>query len=454
MQRTSLRKKGTAATRVGTSIAGEDAPQTAKEGGEIITAQTPSSVPEDSQKAGTGRMPLTSDGSGSQVEGPKFEKGQTSASRDSAESDRPTRRRPASGSEDRLSTLLREDAEEFGEFFHEGKAGASPKVRSFEEDALLNRPPPDYEQSQENWLDLHDGTREKLWRLYRMDNPSTLEDDEESVRMEEAMARARKERSDKKARQDLEREHAVKRVDLQTQLDEAARQLWGDERTRQGAEERVADAEAQIKELRAEAAAASSHQRETYDRYQKLLQEWRSEERKSKQKFSGTSLQDLVLEPLRLPDLPPSVRLFEKRAEPQRSAAPPPDNAEAARPVPAWVGSPSRRPTPEAGQICRPLQSTREVEISLHKGTGGGTIGAASPESHRGAGPNASERPVLDDQFPGPGGHQSRHAQRSVGKNGQLLPGTASGGLGRPPKFGSCDHQESSRGPDRREAST
>ncbi|CAN0350238.1 unnamed protein product, partial [Ascophyllum nodosum] len=73
-------------------------------------------------------MPLTSDGSGSQVEGPKFEKGQTSASRDSAESDRPTRRRPASGSEDRLST---EDAEEFGEFFHEGKASAPPKVRSF-----------------------------------------------------------------------------------------------------------------------------------------------------------------------------------------------------------------------------------------------------------------------------------------------------------------------------------
>ena len=174
MQRTSQRKKGTAATRVGTSIAGEDAPQTAKEGGDLMTAQTPSSVPEDSRKAGTGRMPLTSDGSGSQVEGPKFEKGQTSASRDSAESDRPTRRRPASGSEDRLSTLLREDAEEFGEFFHEGKASAPPKVRSFEEDALLKRPPPDYEQSQEHWLDLHDGTREKLWRLYRMDNPSTL----------------------------------------------------------------------------------------------------------------------------------------------------------------------------------------------------------------------------------------------------------------------------------------
>ena len=253
-----------AAARVGTGIASEDAPQAA-EGGEPLTVQTPSSVEEDVREAGTGRMPLTSDGSGSQVEGPKFEKGQTSASRDSAESDRPTRRRPASGSEERLSTLQREDAEEFGEFFHEGKACAPPKVRSFEEDALLKRPPPDYEQSQEHWLDLHDGTREKLWRLYRMDNPSTLEDDEESVRMEEAMARARKERPDKKAREDLEREHAVKRVDLQTRLDEAARQLWGDERTRQGAEERIADAEARIKELKAEAAAASSNQRETYE---------------------------------------------------------------------------------------------------------------------------------------------------------------------------------------------
>ena len=139
-----------AATRVGTGTASEDAPQTAQEGGEPMSAQTPLSVPEDSRKAGTGRMPLISEGSGSQGEGPKFEKGQTSASRDSAESDRPTRRRPALGSEDRLSTLLREDAEEFGEFFHEGKPSAPPKVLSFEEDALLKRPPPDYEQSQEH----------------------------------------------------------------------------------------------------------------------------------------------------------------------------------------------------------------------------------------------------------------------------------------------------------------
>ena len=235
-----------AAARVGMSIESEDVPQTA-EGGELKLAQTPSSVSEDSRKAVTGRMPLTSEGSVSQVEGSKLLKGQMSAARDSAESDRPTRRRPASGSEDRLSTLQREVAEEFAEIFHEGKASAPPKVRSFEEDALLKRPPPDYEQSQEHWLDLHDGTREKLWRLYRMDNPSTLGDDEESVRLEEAMARARKKRSDKKAREDLEREHAAKSVDLQTRLDEAARQLWGDERTRRGAEERIADAKSSDK---------------------------------------------------------------------------------------------------------------------------------------------------------------------------------------------------------------
>ena len=254
-----------AAARVGTSIDSEDVPHTT-EAGKPTTAQMPSSVDEDSRKAGAERMPLISEGSGSQVENSKFEKGQMFASRDSAESDWPTRRRPASGSEDRLSTLQREDAEEFGEIFHEGKASAPPKVRSFEEDALLKRPPLDYKLSEEHWLkNLHDGTREKLWRLYCLDNPSTLEDNEESFRLEEAMARARKERSDKKAREDLEREHAAKRADLHTRLDEAARQLWGDERTRQGAEERIADAEARIKELKAEAAATSSNQRETYD---------------------------------------------------------------------------------------------------------------------------------------------------------------------------------------------
>ena len=59
MKRTSERKKEMAAARLGTSTNSEDVPQTAK-GEEPITAQTPSSVLEDSEKAATGRMPLTS----------------------------------------------------------------------------------------------------------------------------------------------------------------------------------------------------------------------------------------------------------------------------------------------------------------------------------------------------------------------------------------------------------
>ena len=291
---------------------------------------------------------LDSEGSVSQVEGSKFEKGQMYASRDSAELDRPTRRKPVSGSEDRLSTIQREDTEEFGVILHEEKASAPPRVRSFEEDARLKRPSSDCELSQEHWLGQHDGTREKLWRLYRLDNPSTMENDEESSRIVEAIARARKGRLEKRVREDFESEHASKREDLQNRLDEAARQLWDDDHTRQRAEERIAEAEARIKELRAEATAASRSQRETFDQYCKLCQEWRAEEMNSRRKGSGTFHQDLVLEPLKLPDLPPSVRPFEdqKRAEPQRSAAPPPDKVEAARAVPAWVGSTSeRRPT-------------------------------------------------------------------------------------------------------------
>ena len=284
MQRTL--QKGMAAARLDTSIDSEDVSQ---------TAQTPSSVSEDSRRAVTGRMPLTSEAS-------KILKGQMSAARDSAELDRPARR----------------------------------TGRSFEEDALLKRPPPDYEQSQEHWPDLHDGTVEKLWRLYRMDNPSTM-DDEELSRMMEAIARGRKKLAEKKAREVFGA--------LQSRLVEAARRLWNDDHTRQRAEERV---EARIKELKVEAAAASSNQCETYDQYHKLCQEWRAEEMKSRQKFSGTFHQDLVLQPLKLPDLPPSVLHFRdsKLAEPQRLAAPPPTNAEISRAeVSAWVGSTSERRT-------------------------------------------------------------------------------------------------------------
>ena len=166
-----------AAARVGTSKDSEDVPQT----------ETSSSVDEDSQKAVTGRMPLTSEKSVSQVEGSKIEKGQMSAARDFAESDRPTRRGLASGSEDRLSSLQREDAEEFREFFHEGKAIAPPRVRSFEEDALLKRAPPNFALDQEHWLGLHDEIREKLWLRYRLVNPTSITEAEECTTMVEAI---------------------------------------------------------------------------------------------------------------------------------------------------------------------------------------------------------------------------------------------------------------------------
>ena len=171
-----------AAARLGMSTDSEEVPQTAQ-GGEPITAQTPSSVLEDTEKAVTGRMPLTSEKSVSQLEGSKFEKGQMSAARDSAESDRPTRRGLASGSEDRLSMLQREDAEKLGEFFHEGNAIAPPRVRLFEEDALLKRPPPDFALGQEHWLGLNVKIREKLWLRYRLVNSTSITEVEECTRI-------------------------------------------------------------------------------------------------------------------------------------------------------------------------------------------------------------------------------------------------------------------------------
>ena len=294
----------------------------------------------------------------SQVEGSENVKGQMSAARCSAESNRPekgspARRRPSSGSEDRLSMLQREDAEEFGEFLYEGKSIAPTPVRSFEEDGLLKRPPPDFILGQEHWLGLHEEIREKLWQVYHLVNPTTIEDAEESTRMVEAISRARKELTAKKAREDFENEHEQKRRDLQSRLEEAARRMWDHDRIRQNTEERIAGVEALAKELKAEAAAASRDQRETYDQYHRLCREWRTKETKSEREFRSTFHQDWVRQPLKLPDLPPSVLPFKKDlklAEPQRSAALPPTNAEVSRTeVSAWVGStPERRPTQEA----------------------------------------------------------------------------------------------------------
>ena len=196
------------ATRLGMSTDSEDVPQIAK-GGKPITAQTSSSVHEDSEKAVTGRMPLTPERSVSQVEGSESWKGQMSAARDSVEPNRsekgsPARRRPWSGSDDRLSVLQREDAEEFGEFLHGEKSVAPPIVRSFEEDALLRRPPPDFALGQEHWLGLPKEIRETLWQEYRLVNPTFITEPEELTRMVEAISKIRKELAEKKAREVFE----------------------------------------------------------------------------------------------------------------------------------------------------------------------------------------------------------------------------------------------------------
>ena len=204
----------------------------------------------------------------SQVEGSENLKGQMSAARGSAESNRPVkgspaRRRPSSGSEDRLSMLQKEDAEEFGEFLHKGKSTAPPTVRSFEEDALLKRPPPDFVLGQERWTELHGEIREKLWQVYRLVNPTTIAEEEKCMRMVEAISRARKELAEKKAREVFGDEHQQKRSDLQSRLEEAARRMWDHDRVLQNTEECIAGVEALVKEFKAEAAAASRDQRES-----------------------------------------------------------------------------------------------------------------------------------------------------------------------------------------------
>ena len=228
--------------------------------------------------------------------------------------------------------LQKEDAAEFGEFLHEGKSVAPPIVRSFEEDALLKRPPPDFVLGQEHWLGLHEEIREKLWQVCRLVNPTTIAEAEKSTRMVEAISRAQKELAEKNAREVFEDKLEQKRSDLQSR-EEAARRMWDHDRVLQNTEERIAGVEALVKELKAEAAAASSDQRETYDQYHRLCRERRTEKTKSEREFRSIFHQDWVRQPLKLPDLPPSVLPFKdsKLAEPQRSAAPQPTNAEASR---------------------------------------------------------------------------------------------------------------------------
>ena len=100
--------------------------------------------------------------------------------------------------------LQREDTEEFREFLYEGRAVEPPIVRSFEEDALLKRPPPDFALGQEHWLGLSVGIREKLCQGYRLVTPTSITEAEECTRVVEAISRTRKELAEKKARKVFE----------------------------------------------------------------------------------------------------------------------------------------------------------------------------------------------------------------------------------------------------------
>ena len=77
-------------------------------------------------------------------------------------------------------------------------------MRSFEEDALLKRPPPDFALGQEHWLGLHVEVQEKLWLRHRLVNPTPITEAEECTRMMEAIYRARKELAEKKAKEVFE----------------------------------------------------------------------------------------------------------------------------------------------------------------------------------------------------------------------------------------------------------
>ena len=363
-KRTSERKKGTPATRKGTSKNSEEGPPDTAERERPTTSETPASVEainrEEALKNATGRMPLTLDvsaslvgssGSGNMRHAFAAEGTTKQQARGSTESNRPgkgsvSRERSTSGS------LPHKDVEEFRESLHEWKPQqAVPKIRSFEEDDMLKRPPPDFVLGPEHWLGLHRDIWEKLWQAYRLVNPTTFVEAEQSSKVVEAIPRAREELAEKKARQVFEEEHQRKISDLQNQLEETVRQMWTQDRVLRNAEERIAGAEALIKKLRAEVAATSTSQRETYNQYHRYCRQWRTEEARSEREYKAAFHQDwlhTIAQAARSFPSGLSRKEDSRLAGSQRTATPPPTSAEASNTeVPAWVGSTSER---------RPLQ--------------------------------------------------------------------------------------------------
>ena len=217
--------------------------------------------------------------------------GQMSASkqraRGSAELNRPgsgfpSRERSLLGLEKKeFSILPQEDVEEFGEFLHDWKPKAVLEIRSFEDDGMLKKPPPYFVLGPEHWLGLHEEIPETLfWQAYRLVNPTTFVEAKQSLKVVEAISRAREELAEIKASEVFEEEHERKRSGLQSQLEETARRMWTHDRVLRDMEKRIAGADALVKELEAEVAAASTNQRETYEQHHRYCREWRAEESK------------------------------------------------------------------------------------------------------------------------------------------------------------------------------
>ena len=66
---------------------------------------------------------------------------------------------------------------------------------------MLKRPPPDFFLGPEHWIGLHEEIREKLWQAYRLANPTTFAETEQSTKGVETVSRAWEELAEKKARE-------------------------------------------------------------------------------------------------------------------------------------------------------------------------------------------------------------------------------------------------------------
>ena len=229
-KRTSERKKGVPATRMGTSKNSKEGPPDTAQREKPTTSETPASVEgksrEGTLKAVTAQMPLTSGISASLVGSSESETmGQMSAARVSSESKRPgkgsaSRERSSLGLEKRNSAILPQ--EDVG-IPTATETKSCPEIPSFEEDDMLKRPPPDFVLGPEHWLGLHEEIREKLWQAYRLVNPTTFAEAEQSSKVAEAISKAREEHAENKAGVIFKEEHQRKRSDLQSQLEGTAR---------------------------------------------------------------------------------------------------------------------------------------------------------------------------------------------------------------------------------------